>query len=102
MASRRVLITCEEVVDSEVIRRDPDRTLVPGLLVDAVCEVPWGAHPAPVQGYYDLDNQFYLDYAAATREPAGARPGKPSGWTGWKAARPTWPSWAASACARSW
>ncbi|BEQ16338.1 CoA transferase subunit A [Desulfoferula mesophila] len=73
MASRRVLITCEEVVDSEVIRRDPDRTLVPGLLVDAVCEVPWGAHPAPVQGYYDLDNQFYLDYAAATREPAGAR-----------------------------
>ena len=73
MASRRVLITCEEIVDSEVIRRDPDRTLIPGLLVDAVCEVPWGAHPAPVQGYYDLDNQFFLDYAAATRDPVQAR-----------------------------
>ncbi|MCF8040900.1 MAG: hypothetical protein K9K36_05500 [Desulfarculaceae bacterium] len=73
MASRRVLVTCEEIVDSEVIRRDPDRTLVPGLLVDAVCEVPWGAHPAPVQGYYDLDNQYYLDYAAATRDPDQAQ-----------------------------
>ena len=73
MASSRVLITCEEIVDSAVIRRDPDRTLVPGLLVDAVCEVPWGAHPAPVLGYYDLDNQYYLDYAAATRDPENAR-----------------------------
>ena len=73
MAAQRVLVTCEEIVDSEVIRRDPDRTLVPGLLVDAVCEVPWGAHPAPVQGYYDLDNQFFLDYAAATRDPDQAR-----------------------------
>ncbi len=73
MASGRVLVTCEEIVDSEVMRRDPDRTLVPGILVDAVCEVPWGAHPAPVQGYYDLDNRFYLDYAAATRDEAQAR-----------------------------
>ncbi|MCF8032097.1 MAG: hypothetical protein K9K66_02505 [Desulfarculaceae bacterium] len=73
MASKRVLLTCEELVDSEVIRRDPDRTLVPGILVDAVCEVPWGAHPAPVQGYYDLDNQFYLDYAAATRDEGSAQ-----------------------------
>ncbi|MCB2185990.1 MAG: CoA transferase subunit A [Deltaproteobacteria bacterium] len=72
-ASRRVLITCEEIVAPEVIRADPDRTMIPGLLVDAVCEVPWAGHPAPVLGYYDLDNQFFLDYAAATREPAGAR-----------------------------
>jgi len=73
LAAKRVLVTCEEVVDSEVIRRDPDRTLVPGFVVDAVCEVPWGAHPAPVQGYYDLDHQWFVDYAAATREESGAR-----------------------------
>ncbi|MCB2225285.1 MAG: hypothetical protein KQH53_01315 [Desulfarculaceae bacterium] len=73
MASKKVLLTCEELVDTEVIRRDPDRTLVPGILVDHVCEVPWGAHPAPVQGYYDLDNPFYLDYAAATRDPDQAQ-----------------------------
>jgi len=67
LAAGRVLVTCEEIVPPEVIRADPDRTLVPGFLVEAVCEVPWGAHPAPVQGYYDLDGPFFLEYAAATR-----------------------------------
>lgn len=68
-AAEHVLITCEEIVPGEVIRADPDRTLVPGFLVDAVCEVPWGAHPAPVQGYYGLDNAMYLDYSQSTRDP---------------------------------
>lgn len=73
LASARVLVTCEEVVDSEVIRADPDRNLLPGLAVDAVCEVPFGAHPAPVQGYYELDNDAYLEYRDATRRPEDAR-----------------------------
>lgn len=68
LASKAVLVTCEEIVDSEVIRADPDRTLVPGFAVDAVCEVPWGAHPAPVQGYYGLDNEMFVDYARATKD----------------------------------
>lgn len=55
-----------------VQRADPERTLVPGLVVSAVCEVPWGAHPAPVQGYYSLDNPSYLDYAATTRTAEGS------------------------------
>ncbi len=73
LAADRVLLTCEEIVDSEAIRSDPERTLVPGFLVEAVCEVPWGAHPAPVQGYYDLDNDFFVSYAQQTRDPEGAR-----------------------------
>jgi glutaconate CoA-transferase, subunit A len=72
LAAKKVLLTCEEIVDSAVIRSDPERTLVPGFLVEAVCEVPWGAHPAPVQGYYDLDNDFFLSYAKQTKDPAGA------------------------------
>jgi len=71
-AAREIIITCEELVSTEAIRADPDRTLVPGFMVSAVCEVPWGAHPAPVQGYYDLDNQMFVDYAEATRDEAGA------------------------------
>jgi glutaconate CoA-transferase subunit A len=71
-AARKVLVTCEELVAPERIKADPDRTLVPGFMVDAVCEVPWGAHPAPVQGYYGLDNEMFLDYAANTREAARA------------------------------
>lgn len=72
LAAKTVLITCEEIVAPEVIRADPDRTLVPGFAVAAVCEVPWGAHPSPVQGYYGLDNQFFLDYAAQTRTAEGS------------------------------
>jgi glutaconate CoA-transferase subunit A len=72
LAADKVLITCEEVVDGEVIRSDPDRTLLPGLAVDAVCEAPFGAHPAPVVGYYDLDNPFYLEYQYRTKKAADA------------------------------
>ncbi len=71
-AASKVLLTCEEIVDSEVIRADPDRTVVPGMLVDAVVELPWGAHPAPVQGYYDLDGEHYLEYSRRTKSAADA------------------------------
>src|SRR5207237_1223491 len=46
----------------QVIRSDPNRTLVPGFIVDAVCHVPHAAHPSYAQGYYDRDNEFYLGW----------------------------------------
>jgi len=73
LAAGKVLVTCEEIVDSEVIRADPDRTLIPGILVAAVCQVSWGAHPAPVPGYYNLDHDFFLAYAKATRRSENAQ-----------------------------
>lgn len=73
MAARSVLVTCEELVPAEQLRADPDRTLTPGFLVNAVCEVPLGSHPAPVQGYYGLDNDFFLDYAGETRTVQGTQ-----------------------------
>ena len=60
----------EELVDPSVIRGDPDRTLVPGTVVDAVCVEPFGAHPSFVQGYYDRDNAFYRDWEPIGRDPA--------------------------------
>ena len=71
-ASHRVLVTAEEIVDPEVIRSDPNRTLIPSLVVDAVCHVPYCAHPSYTQGYYDRDNAFYLawDDLSADREDA--------------------------------
>jgi glutaconate CoA-transferase subunit A len=70
-AARRVILTCEDIVAPEVIRRDPNRTLIPGFLVTAVVHVPHGAHPSPVPGYYDRDNAFYRDYHERTRaDPA--------------------------------
>jgi len=61
-ASRHVILTAEEIVSEETIRSDPNRTLIPEFIVDAVCEVPYCAHPSYTQGYYDRDNTFYLSW----------------------------------------
>jgi glutaconate CoA-transferase, subunit A len=59
-ASKRVIVVVEELVDESVIRADPNRTLIPGLIVNAVVHEPYGAYPSYVQGYYDRDNESYL------------------------------------------
>jgi glutaconate CoA-transferase subunit A len=69
-AAARVIVTAEEIVDSAVIRSDPNRTIIPGLVVDAVCHVPFCAHPSYTQGYYDRDNAFYLEWDRLSAEPA--------------------------------
>ncbi len=69
-AARQVIVTTEEIVDEEVIRSDPNRTLIPDFIVDAVVHVPYCAHPSYTQGYYDRDNAFYLgwDKISETKE----------------------------------
>ncbi len=69
-AARRVVVVVEELVDEAVIRADPNRTIVPGIIVDAVVVEPWGAHPSYVQGRYDRDNRFYRDWDPISRDPA--------------------------------
>ncbi|MGQ9832601.1 MAG: CoA transferase subunit A [Candidatus Villigracilaceae bacterium] len=66
-AARRVILTAEEIVDEAIIRSDPNRTLIPGFIVDAVCHVPYAAHPSYAQGYYDRDNDFYLKWDKITQ-----------------------------------
>ena len=67
-AADRVIVVVEEVVDEAVIRADPNRTIIPGLIVDAVVVEPFGAHPSYVQGAYDRDNRFYRDWDPITRD----------------------------------
>jgi glutaconate CoA-transferase subunit A len=67
-ASKRVVITAEEIVSEDVIRRDPNRTVIPGFIVNAVCHVPFCAHPSYTQGYYDRDNEFYLRWDEISRD----------------------------------
>ncbi len=69
-ASKRVIVVVEELVDESVIRSDPNRTLIPGLQVDAVVVEPWGAHPSYAQGYYDRDNDFYAAWDKIARDDA--------------------------------
>ena len=67
-ASRRVIVVVEEVVPEEVVRADPNRTAIPSVVVDAVVEEPWGAHPSFAQGYYDRDNAAYVAWDRITRD----------------------------------
>jgi glutaconate CoA-transferase, subunit A len=67
-AADRVIVVVEELVDEAVIRADPNRTIIPGLIVDAVVVEPLGAHPSYVQGMYDRDNRFYLDWDPISRD----------------------------------
>ena len=61
-AARRVILTAEEIVDEAVIRSDPNRTVIPSMIVTAVCHVPYCCHPSYAQGYYDRDNEFYVKW----------------------------------------
>lgn len=67
-AADRVIAVVEELVDEAVIRADPNRTLIPGLIVNAVVVEPWGAHPSYAQGHYDRDNAFYVEWDAISRD----------------------------------
>ncbi len=69
-ASARLIVTVEEIVPREVVRSDPNRTMIPGLIVSAVCPVPFGAHPSYALGYYDRDNDFYVRWEAVSRDAA--------------------------------
>jgi glutaconate CoA-transferase subunit A len=68
-AADHVIVVVEELVDESVIRADPNRTVIPGRIVDAVVVEPFGAHPSFAQGYYDRDNTFYVEWDAIGRDP---------------------------------
>jgi glutaconate CoA-transferase, subunit A len=72
-ASKHVIVVVEEVVDEAIIRADPNRTLIPGLIVNAVVHEPYGAHPSYVQGYYDRDNESYLAWDKLSQDHAAVK-----------------------------
>lgn len=69
-AAKHVIVVVEEIVSEDIIRSDPNRTLIPHIIVDAVVYQPYGAHPSYVQGYYDRDNQRYIAWEIISRDQA--------------------------------
>ncbi|MGB6641537.1 MAG: CoA-transferase [Thermoanaerobaculia bacterium] len=69
-AAKKVVVVVEEIVDEELIRSDPNRTLIPGFIVEAVVHEPWGCHPSYAQGYYDRDNDFYVGWREISKDQA--------------------------------
>ncbi len=61
-ASKKIIVSAEKIVDSDVIRKNPNLTFIPGFMVDAVVEAPFGAHWWACQGFYDYDPEFQAMY----------------------------------------
>ncbi len=59
LCSKRIIVSCEEIVEHDVVRQSPHFTIIPAFRVNAVVEVPWGAHPTEVLGHYNRDQFFY-------------------------------------------
>lgn len=70
-AAKNVILTCEEIVEHEVILSDPNRTLIQGFLVSSVVHLPFGSHPSPTQGFARRDDDFYFDYHKESRTREG-------------------------------
>ncbi|HEX8996731.1 MAG TPA: CoA-transferase [Ktedonobacterales bacterium] len=71
LAAKGVIYVAEEIAPAEVILSDPNRVLAPGFKTLAVVHSPGGAHPSPVQGYYNRDHAYFAEYHQATRTPEG-------------------------------
>ena len=69
-ASRNTIVVAEEIVSESVIRSDPNRTLIPGMIVSAVVHEPFGCHPSFAQGFYDRDNDFYVRWREISQNEA--------------------------------
>jgi glutaconate CoA-transferase subunit A len=67
-ASKRVIVTCEELVSTDKIRAEPGRTVIPFFMVDAVIEQPWGSHPGNMPYKYYFDHEFTENYLTAGRD----------------------------------
>ncbi len=61
LASKKIIVSCEEIVDYEIVRSSPHNTIIPAYRTNAVVETKYGAHPTPVAGYYRND-QFFMDW----------------------------------------
>ncbi len=70
-AAKRVIITCERLITTDEIRRDPNRTVIPFFCVDAVCEVPFGSYPGNMPGEYFSDEDHLRRWLEVEKEIDG-------------------------------
>jgi hypothetical protein len=67
MASRKVIISADEIIEHDEIRKDPGRTTIPYFLVDAVVHAPFGAYPGGLPGSYEIDFEHFAEYYSLER-----------------------------------
>ena len=70
-ASKRLILTAEEIVDNDEIRDNPDATVIPFFMVDGVVEAPYGSHPGEMPYQYYFDEEHYGEWIEASRSEEG-------------------------------
>jgi glutaconate CoA-transferase subunit A len=73
LCSKKIIVSCEEIVEHDIIKSSPHFTIIPAFRVDAVVQIPWCAHPTEVLGYYNQDRFFYGMFTMANATADGAR-----------------------------
>jgi glutaconate CoA-transferase, subunit A len=71
-AATTVLVTAEEIVPDDEIRRHPDRTVFPGFAVDALVHVPYGSYPHECYGLYDSEPAHFTVYVDGIKQRGAA------------------------------
>jgi acyl CoA:acetate/3-ketoacid CoA transferase alpha subunit len=67
-ASRKVIISTDEIIDHDDIRKDPGKTTIPYYMVDAVVYAPFGAYPGGLPGVYEMDFEHFAEYNTLERQ----------------------------------
>jgi acyl CoA:acetate/3-ketoacid CoA transferase alpha subunit len=70
-ASKKLIVSCEEIIDNAAVREYPERTVIPWFLVDAVVHAPFGSWPGEMNGYYWRDEAEIKSYLAEIQTAAG-------------------------------
>jgi glutaconate CoA-transferase subunit A len=68
MAARKVIVSADEIIDHDDIRKDPGRTTIPYYMVDAVVYLPFGAYPGGLPGVYEMDFDHFAEYTTLERQ----------------------------------
>jgi acyl CoA:acetate/3-ketoacid CoA transferase alpha subunit len=68
-AAQRVIVLADEIVSTDYLRQEPERTVIPGFRVAMVVHAPYGAHPTSLYRYYDYDAAHLREYVAAAKDP---------------------------------
>jgi acyl CoA:acetate/3-ketoacid CoA transferase alpha subunit len=68
MSARKVIVSADEIIDPDDIRKDPGKTTIPYYMVDAVVYAPFGAYPGGVQGLYEMDFEHFAEYNTLERQ----------------------------------
>ena len=68
LASDKIIVSVEKIIDNETLKLSPEKTVIPSHRVTSIVEVPFGAYPSYVSGFYSRDDDHYKEYDSISRD----------------------------------